>query len=472
MPRALTTAAERRSRESRLEKAIEEWHRDGQTRFASQNACAAAHDIHPSLFSRRLRMVSQSPWKAQEQNSLLPDPARSALTAHLVYMANRGYPATNETVLSTARDLLTKLGRSTSIGKQWSHRFVRDNPRLHAKYKRPFQAPRGARNQGPEVIPNWFDLLKETVETYNITQSNTYNVDETGFMTGDVSHSENVIVEQSQKKAERLSTSLMTQPGEREWVTAIQAISATGQRVDPLIIIKGSYVTSSFNFNLKAAFKDIADAKVASSVNGWSDSSIAVQWLRSFAIKTAPMQDDNGVVPYRLLILDDHPSHASIDFVTMADHNRVILLCLPTYSTHLLQPLEVDCFKPLKRAYGELVANNVTNDRLDRDEFIHLYASAWQQVLTPTLIRSSFESTGIWPFDPDRVLDQPQARPNTPPPRPPPRRSTAASGPPAPGAAVKMLLAAAELFKQQEQLYLSQIEALKEENARLRSDSS
>jgi len=98
-------------------------------------------------------------------------------------------------------------------------------------------------------------------------------------------------------------------------------------------------------------------------------------------------------MPYRLLIVDSHSSHASIDFIELAERNCIIVLCFPTYATHLLQPLDVVCFASLKRKYSELVAKQRSHG-INRDSFIHLYVEV-QKVFTLALIKSSFEATSI-----------------------------------------------------------------------------
>ena len=59
---------------------------------------------------------------------------------------------------------------------------------------------------------------------------------------------------------------------------------------------------------------------------------------------------------YRLLIVDGHASHVSIEFITFARKHKIICLCLPPHSTHLLQPLDVSVFGPLKQNYKRLLS--------------------------------------------------------------------------------------------------------------------
>ena len=49
-----------------------------------------------------------------------------------------------------------------------------------------------------------------------------------------------------------------------------------------------------------------------------------------------------------LLIMDGHSSHVSIDVIQLARDTGIHLLCVPTHTTHILQPLDIGVFKSFK----------------------------------------------------------------------------------------------------------------------------
>jgi hypothetical protein len=55
---------------------------------------------------------------------------------------------------------------------------------------------------------------------------------------------------------------------------------------------------------------------------------------------------------YRLLVLDGHGSHLSMDFINYCDQNKILLMIYPPHSTHTLQPLDVVMFGRLSSAYS------------------------------------------------------------------------------------------------------------------------
>lgn len=49
-----------------------------------------------------------------------------------------------------------------------------------------------------------------------------------------------------------------------------------------------------------------------------------------------------------VLFLDNHSSHVSLQLSEFCQEKGIILVALPPNSTHILQPLDVSFFKPLK----------------------------------------------------------------------------------------------------------------------------
>ena len=74
----------------------------------------------------------------------------------------------------------------------------------------------------PIAIAAWFKLVEETRQTYGILDQDIYNFDETGFAMGVASTSKVVT------SSDRVSRAVIVQLGNREWVTAIECINASG----------------------------------------------------------------------------------------------------------------------------------------------------------------------------------------------------------------------------------------------------
>jgi hypothetical protein len=130
------------------------------------------------------------------------------------------------------------------------------------------------------------------IAKYGITLADIYNFDETGFMMGLIA-SGMVIT-----GAERRGNPKSVQPGNRGWVTVIQAINAEGWAIQPFIVVAGYYHLASWyqECNLPG------DWSIATTQNGWTDNDTGLEWLKHFDRHTKARSTGR----YRLLILDGH----------------------------------------------------------------------------------------------------------------------------------------------------------------------
>ena len=79
---------------------------------------------------------------------------------------------------------------------------------------------------------------------------------------------------------------------------------------------------------------------------------------------------------------------------------------MPAHSSHILQPLDVSCFGPLKTAYGHRIEGIIRLgvNHISKEEFLSTYLPAHAASFTTKNIQAGFAATGLVPYDPDRVL--------------------------------------------------------------------
>jgi len=75
--------------------------------------------------------------------------------------------------------------------------------------------------------------VENTIAKYSILAEDIYNFDETGFQMGVISTAKVV------SGAKRSNRPVAIQPGNREWVIAIDCISSAGWSLPPVIIFEG-----------------------------------------------------------------------------------------------------------------------------------------------------------------------------------------------------------------------------------------
>ena len=87
------------------------------------------------------------------------------------------------------------------------------------------------------------------------------------------------------------------------------------------------------------------------SQNGWMTTPAYINWFRNLFIPSLPAERPI------LLILDGHSSHVSLEVRDLAVSNEIHMLKLPPHLSHLLQPLDVRVFKPMKAVWYSVVAD-------------------------------------------------------------------------------------------------------------------
>ena len=107
-----------------------------------------------------------------------------------------------------------------------------------------------------------------------------------------------------------------------------------------------------------------------------------------------------------MLIFDGHGSHVTKEVIEFCQEKKIVLLCLPSHSTHLLQPLDVGVFGPLAGAYkrGVLEATRYADCQLNKVEFLDIYSKARSKAISPKNVKSAWQKTGLFPLNPDIVL--------------------------------------------------------------------
>jgi hypothetical protein len=152
-------------------------------------------------------------------------------------------------------------------------------------------------------------------------------------------------------------------------------------------------------------YQDIpGDWTIGLSENGWTNDNLALQWLQEVFEKHTAART---IGRYRLLILDGHGSHGTAEFEFFCKNHQIIPLYMPAHSSHLLQPLDVSCFAPLKQIYGRQIQINMECgiNHIDKQTFLSTYQYTRVRALSSANICSGFAAAGLVPYNPQRVMD-------------------------------------------------------------------
>ncbi|EED24169.1 conserved hypothetical protein [Talaromyces stipitatus ATCC 10500] len=353
----------------------------------SVRKAAEIYNISRSTLQNR---INGMPYRAEKRanNHKLTQSEEDSLVKWVLDLDRRGLPPRHSLVREMANYMLLQRGNQ-QVGENWVTKLTKRRPEIDSKFSRRYNYER-AKCEDPKIIREHFDRVRAAILEYGILPEDIYNFDETGFAMG-LCSSAKVIT-----GSDRYARPKLLQPGNREWVTAIEATNSTGWAVPSYIIFKAKK-------NVRLGwFDDLpSDWRINISENGWTTDQIGLEWLTTHFI------------PY----INDQ-------FDRICTENNIIPICMPPHSSHILQPLDVGCFAVLKRHYGQLVEQRMRLgfNHIDKMDFLMAFPQARTVAYKAQTIRNSFTATGLVPFNPDRVIQQLNIQLKTP--TPPPSRSS------------------------------------------------
>jgi hypothetical protein len=387
------------SKESRIILAIQAM--ENNPRLTTRAAAKLYEVPRTTLQERRAGIPSRRDIPANSMKLTLTE--ETVLLEKILDLDTRGFQARLADVAAMANLLRTSRDASR-VGARWAEHFVKRHPELTTRFRRRIDYQR-AQCEDPAVVNAWFALVRNTIAKYGIQEADIYNFDETGFLMGMLSSAKVV------GSSEHRGRPRTMQPGNREWVTVIQGICADGWALPPYFVVKGKH-------HLLPWYEDSRfgpDWRTHPSTNGWTTNEIGLDWIKHF--EKATKQRTKGV--YRLLVLDGHESHHSVDFEEYCKAQSIITLCMPPHSSHFLQPLDVACFSPLKAAYGKQIEHMMRQQitHISKEDFFDAFVPAFYASITSENIKAGFQATGLVPFNPECVISRLDPKPKTPSPQ-------------------------------------------------------
>lgn len=139
----------------------------------------------------------------------------------------------------------------------------------------------------------------------------------------------------------------MEDPENREYLSSFECVGEGGDVLPNMLILSGKQHLEKW-FEGNNLDNDVAFAMNDSS---YSNDEISLEWLEHFDRHTRKKK--KGV--WRVLIMDGAKSHTHSEFVRVCYSKNILPFRLPPHITHLLQPLDVVCFQPLKHYHAEAI---------------------------------------------------------------------------------------------------------------------
>ena len=200
-----------------------------------------------------------------------------------------------------------------------------------------------------QVIDSWIEKVQNTLQQIGISDrpdlaSRIWNCDETGFCTAVASRL--VLARRGSKSVHEIGGG-----SGRNYITVLGCAAADGTRLPPYVVYKGKNLYSDWTIGGPAG------ASYGMSASGWMEGDNFLSWFEKIYLPAIDhLLTDAPVV----LFVDGHHSHLSLSLIRKAREKNVHLICLPPHTTHLLQPLDVGVYGPIKKAWKDILKSYKT----------------------------------------------------------------------------------------------------------------
>ena len=317
------------------------------------------------------------------------------LAQYLVDMADMGFGLSRQEVMRLAFQIAEESGikhpfQNCTAGRKWFEAFRSRHPNLTLRTPEALSYAR-AKSVNPKTIEDFFAKLGAIYARLNLfcRPMQVFNVDESGVNV--TQHKGKVIAEVKRKGVHRV---VGAEKGKNH--TVIACGSASGFVLPPMIIFPRVRVSEALKANAPPG------SYLAAQKKGWVTKELYLKWFRFFTEQIPPTRPV-------LLIQDGHSSHISLELIELAKQNDIHLLCLPSHTTHVLQPLDVGVFSSFKSHVGTALNALIRSSegRVPTTEDIpKIVAEAWPKSVTPVNLMSGFRKTGIHPLNPGCIHDR------------------------------------------------------------------
>ena len=353
---------------------------------------------------------------AHKSEQLLSNAEEKTLVRWITRLTRTGFPASPALALQMAEEIRrghVQLSRAPTqtlrpIGEKWLDRFKSRNPQIAAIWTRQIDTAR-FKATSYDNVKRWFDAVTEVWTQTQYAPEHVYNMDESGFAIG-ASQSSRALVNIREDNSWK-------QIGSRqEWITGIECVSAAGVAVPPLLIFKAKHTNTAW-----IPTQTPPKWRFSTSNSGWTSDSHGYEWLTAvFEPSTRPEDPTTR----RLLIMDGHSSHITANVIAFCMQNAIDLMILPPHCSHILQPLDVGVFAPLKRALASETdaALRLSSSYIPRIQWVEMYIRARAKAITTGNILAGWRGAGLLPLSPISVLERLPAKttpvaslPHTPP---------------------------------------------------------
>lgn len=341
----------------------------------------------------RNHFTSGSSKRSLGAKPLLNKQQENDLEVKIIRFAEKGFPLTSKSLRRSVFKFCETVGvphkfnKVTQLaGKEWYRSFLKRHPKIAQRRAQQLN-PARAQKLNRYIVDDYFTKLGNLLTRTGLKNrpEKLYNMDEKGCRLT-LHHQQRVLAEKGTRKVHLVA------PEHAENATIVACANALGQVVPPMILFKGQRQKPTYSDGLPAG------SVVCMTPKGSMTTGTFLTWLDHFANFMS--------APPTILIFDGASSHLDLSIADKAESLGIELFCLPSNTTHQLQPMDVSVFRPFESQWDQELLNywdQHPSRTLNKERFSDVFKPVWEKSLTMSNICSGFRATGIYPFNKNAV---------------------------------------------------------------------
>ncbi|CAH0730218.1 unnamed protein product, partial [Brenthis ino] len=280
--------------------------------------------------------------KSLGRNAIFTKEQEKDFVCRIIKFSDIGIPLTPKMIRIQAFAFCEKFNIDNNFNKKtglaekaWLRLFLKRNPSL-AKRKAQFLNPARAQKLNKVIVAHHFHEVRKLYDELDLHYhpEKIYNMDEKGCRLT-LYHQQTVIAQKGAKRAHMLGS----EHGEN--VTLVGCVNAIVNPIPPIIFLKGKRKKPEYDDNLPVG------SIVHMAPKGSMTTELFIVFIEHLAKYKTPGKC--------LLIFNGAKYHLDFRIAETAEKHDIVLYCLPSNTTHELQPLDKACYKPFESYWDQEV---------------------------------------------------------------------------------------------------------------------
>lgn len=331
-------------------------------------------------------------------DTVLSKEEENLLVKWMLHVASLGFPVTKIQLLDSVEILIKKLHRPNAFtngrpGRHWYEAFLRRHPEVTLRTSQNLTHSRSSVSEAD--IRNWFSTVEKYFQEKSLLNifddaTRVFNCDESAFF---LSPKENKVFV---RKGEKTVYNFINND-EKECLTTLICGNARGMLAPPMVMFSFKRIPNHVVRNMPQEWA------VGRSDNGWMTGESFYEYIANIF---HPWLVKNNIQFPVALFVDGHSSHLTMALSDFCVENQIELVALFPNSTHIIQPMDVAVFRPLKSAWKTAVHNwrlENNGSRLKREHFGTILNKALEAINFSSILPNGFRACGLHPFTPDAI---------------------------------------------------------------------